>query len=139
MARRPPRGFKSWSGYNRWREERGAEIGLSRGQALGHPRRGQVPASQYEREFRLVTVDGPQVVVTKGTREARVAGRRAHDQGELWRGRMTPEEFRRRWTGRTIGGEQMEGDTDRLVERLRRDAEASDLRYRRRSQPGEAA
>jgi hypothetical protein len=131
MARRPPRGFRSWSAYNRYRVERGAEIGLSKSQALSHPRKGELPPSEVERSFDLITPTGKREIIARGSKESRLAGKRARDQRELSWGRLDGAEFKKRWRGKTIGGEPMEADPDRVIERLRRDPEAADLRYRR--------
>jgi hypothetical protein len=131
MARRPPRWFSTWSAYNRYRIDRGAEIGLSKGQALGHPRRGELKPGEVERTYSLITAAGPREITTRGTKEARLAGRRARDQRELAAGRLDGAEFAKRWRGKTIGGQPMEANPERVIERIRRDREAADLRYRR--------
>jgi hypothetical protein len=101
VARRPPRGFKSWSAYNRWRVERGEQLGLSRSQALGHPREGESSAQDVLSEHRWVVTfptDNPPRLVTIDTdlRTARRAGRLNALGRKLREARITPDDYRRR-------------------------------------------
>jgi hypothetical protein len=101
VARRPPRGFKSWSSYNRWRVERGEQLGLSRSQALGHPREGEPTAHDVLSEHRWVVTfpaAGPARLVTIDTdlRTAQRAGRFNALGRALREARITPEDYRRR-------------------------------------------
>ncbi len=101
MARRPPRGFKSWSSYNRWRVERGEQLGLSRSQALGHPREGERTAHEVLSEHRWIVTfpaDNPPRLVTIDTdlRTAQRAGRFNALGRALREARITSEDYRRR-------------------------------------------
>jgi hypothetical protein len=101
VARRPPRGFRSWSTYNRWRVERGERLGLSRTQALGHPRQEERAASEVLSEHRWVVTfpaDHPPRLVTIDTdlHTAKRAGRFNALGRALREARITPEDYRRR-------------------------------------------
>ena len=101
MARRPPRGFKSWSSYNRWRVERGERLGLSRSQALGHPREGEPAAHDVLSEHHWIVTfptDDPPRLVTINTdlHTAQRAGRFNALGRALREARITPEDYRRR-------------------------------------------
>jgi len=89
----------------RVRVDRAASQGRSRAQAAGHPRRGELLASQ-----RLVTIGGPgsplggPVVVT-GRRERMLAHDLIKDVLDLQAGALSLADFDRRWGGKTLGGE----------------------------------
>ncbi len=101
MARRPPRGFRSWSAYNSWRAERGERLGLSRSQALGHPRQGERAASEVFSEERWVVTfpagDPPRLVTIETDLRTAQRANRFNRLGRMFReARITSEEYRRR-------------------------------------------
>jgi hypothetical protein len=101
VARRPPRGSQSWSSYNRWRVERGERLGLSRSQALGHPREGERAAHEVLSEHRWIVTfpaENPPRLVTIDTdlHTAQRAGRLNALGRALREARITPEDYRRR-------------------------------------------
>jgi len=104
MSRRPPRGFKSWHGYNAYRVRHGVERGLTPSQARGHPRPGERPASQVERQVVVIGPNGAQVATVIGVHELSRAGSYDQDVRQLLAGRLPAASFNRRWSGRTIGG-----------------------------------
>ena len=104
MARRPPRGYSSWSGYNTFRVRHGVERGLTPAQARGHPRAGERRASEVEREVTVIGPNGAQVVTVTGVRDLSRAGAFDRDVREMLAGRMAASKFDRRWGGRTVGG-----------------------------------
>lgn len=101
------------------RTAQGMARGLSKSQAVGHPkaeepsvtevgRRGEYEYSIYAR----TAEGGVELVVESGTlMDARRAGRYMHREGQLKRGEITPAEFRRltRYM-RPIGGRQPVSD-----------------------------
>jgi len=103
MARRPPRGFGSWSSYNAWRVRRGVERGLTPSQALGRPRAGEVRASEVVRRVRILGPDGPVETTVTGVAQLSRAGRVDNDAAELLAGRLDLATWNRRWAGKTIG------------------------------------
>jgi hypothetical protein len=104
VKRRPPKGFATWSEYNRYRVERGVARGLSPSQALGHPARGETLASQVEKEVTVLGKSGPIAVTLVGTKARSQAGKFDNDAGLLRAGKLTPSTFDRRWKGKSIGG-----------------------------------
>jgi hypothetical protein len=104
VARRPPRGFKSWSSYNARRVERGRRLGLSRAQALGHPAKDERAASEIFSETRWVATfpsynkkGEPALVTIETDFRAFSRARRFNALGKALReARITPEEYRRR-------------------------------------------
>ena len=114
MARRPPRGYSSWSGYNAFRLRHGVERGLTPAQAFGHPRAGERRASEVEREVTIVGPNGAHAVTVTGVRELSRAGTFARDVREMLAGRMPARTFDRRWSGKTVGGVAVP-DADRVT------------------------
>ncbi len=112
--RRPPRGYATWSAYNRFREKRGLERGLSPAQARGHPKRGEHLASQVEREVMVVGRDGAVETTVVGVRELSKAGAFDNAVGELLAGKLDPATYDRRWAGKPIG-DQVLPDAGRLL------------------------
>jgi hypothetical protein len=102
VARRPPKGFASWSEYYQHRIAQGEARGLTRSQARGHPKQGEIPASRITKS---VMITGP-----RGTTEVELAGFRARSRAAVYdnnvqallQGRMRPSTFDRRWRGKTI-------------------------------------
>jgi hypothetical protein len=107
MSRRPPRGFANWSNYYRYRIERGEQRGLSRPQARGHPAKGEVLASQTEKEVQILGRRGPVIVTLTGTRERSRAGSFDNEVELLRTGKLSPKAFDRRWKAKSIGGEKL--------------------------------
>jgi hypothetical protein len=103
MARRPPRGFASWSSYNAFRLRRGIERGLSPSQSMGRPRAGEVRASEVERRVRILGPDGPTETTIRGVAELSRAGSVDNDAQALLRGELDAETWDRRWAGKRIG------------------------------------
>jgi hypothetical protein len=103
MARRPPSGFSSWSSYYHYRLRRGADRGLTSAQARGHPRAGEPRASEIERDVVIVGRSGAQVTTVVGVQQLSLAGAADNALGDLRAGRITPEQWNRRWAGKTIG------------------------------------
>lgn len=103
VLRRPPKGFSNWSQYYQYRVARAEAMGLSRSQARGHPKKGEVPASKVEKSVQILGVDGPVEVTAIGTKERSRAARYDNDVQKLLSGKLTPATFDRRWHGKTIG------------------------------------
>ena len=103
MARRPPKAFANWSEYYQHRVARAEAMGLSRSQARGHPKKGEVPASRVEKTVRILGPSGPVDVTSIGTRERSRAARYDNDVQKLLNGTITPATFDRRWHGKSIG------------------------------------
>lgn len=88
----------------RVRVDRAASQGRSRAQAAGHPRKGELLASQ-----RLVQIGGPggplggPVVVT-GRRGRLAAHDLITDVLDLQSGELSLHDFDERWGGKTLGG-----------------------------------
>lgn len=117
------------------RIERGREQGFSRGAAAGHARGGEVPVSRVSRLWGDVpTTEGLRGVPTVGGRQARTLGRYEHDLGALARGQVSDRDFRRRWSGKQVGGVALEGDP-RKARAMLRERETPEDPYER----GEAA
>ena len=113
--RRPPRGFESWSAYNRWRVRKGVERGLTASQALGHPRPGEARASEVlgRQGWKVTLFVGSGEVATFDTdyRTAQRAGRYMALTRRLVEGRISPAEFKRRAARmRPIGGHRLVSD-----------------------------
>jgi hypothetical protein len=105
MARRPPRGFASWSSYNAWRVRRGIERGLSPSQSMGRPRVGEVRASEVEQRVRVLSPEGPVWTTVTGVAEKSRAGRYDNEAQQLLRGEgeIDIPTFNRRWAGKRLG------------------------------------
>jgi len=103
MARRPPKGFANWSGYYQYRVTRGEAMGLSRSQARGHPKRGEVLASKITKSVNIAGPRGETQVELAGTRARSRAARYDNDVQALLKGRMKPSVFDRKWRGKVIG------------------------------------
>ena len=104
MKRRPPKGYATWSEYNRYRVERGVARGLSRSQALGHPAKGEQLASKVEKDVTLLGKGGPVVVTLVGTKARSQAGSFDNDARLLRDGKLSRATFDHRWKGKSIGG-----------------------------------
>jgi hypothetical protein len=104
VKRRPPKGYATWSEYNRYRVERGVARGLSPARALGHPAKGERLASQVEKAVTILGKGGPVVVTLVGTKARSQAGKFDNDAGLLRAGKLSPATFDRRWKGKSIGG-----------------------------------
>jgi hypothetical protein len=103
MARRPPRGFASWSSYNAFRVRRGLERGLSPSQSIGKPRAGEQRASEVERRVRILGSDGPTETTITGVAELSRAGAFDNDAQKVLSGELDIETFDRRWAGKRVG------------------------------------
>jgi hypothetical protein len=123
MARRPPRGFSSWSAYNAYRVRRGVERGLSPTQALGRPRAGEARASLVERRVTILGPNGSVQTTVVGVAALSRAGSYDNDAQELLAGRVDMATWDRRWAGRTIGDVVLP-DAARVI-RLQREGLAS--------------
>ena len=104
-ARRPPRGYSTWSAYNGYRAKRGRERGLSPAQARGHPGRGEKLASQVERDVMVVGPRGATSTRIVGVQQLSAAGAADNAVHELLTGTLDPYTFNRRWAGKTFGGQ----------------------------------
>jgi hypothetical protein len=131
MARRPPHGYRSWSSYNKWRTKHGLERGLSSGQALGHPRAGEVRASELRRQFFEVPTREGLADLEVSFREASVVGDYLQATGEVVRHEVDDEEFRDRWRGRGVGNILFEHDAGRVRTMLTEAGPPPVERYRR--------
>ncbi len=103
--RKPPRGYATWSAYNRYRAKRGRERGLSPAQARGHPGRDEKLASEVERDVTVVGPQGATATRIVGVQQLSVAGGADNAVQELLAGKLDPATFNRRWAGRTFGGQ----------------------------------
>jgi hypothetical protein len=131
MARRPPRGFNSWSSYNKWRVKHGLERGLSSSQALGHPRAGEVKASQLRRQFFGVPTRDGLADLEVSLRDATTVGDYLHATGEVVHREVDDKEFRDIWRGRGVGDIRFEHDPDRVRTMLTEAGPPPVERYRR--------
>jgi len=137
--RRPPRGFGSWSAYNRWRVQKGVERGLTRSQALGHPRQGEDRASEVlGRPKWTVTVfagSAEVAVFDADYRTAQRAGRYMALARRLVEGRISPAEFKQRAARmKPIGGLKLVSDP-RVVLALAVTTDDKDLIFESGGQP----
>jgi len=107
MSRRPPKGFGTWSEYNRYRLERGEQRGLSPAQARGHPGKGEPLASAVQKDVQILGRSGPLGVTIVGTKERSRAAKFDNQVGLLQQGKMTPRQFDRRWKGKAIAGQSL--------------------------------
>ena len=114
MARRPPRGFKSWHTYNQWRIRRGIERGLTPSQAIGKPQPGEQPASRVERDVMVIGPNGAQVARAVGVKERSRAAKLDDDVKRLTQGDIDRAAYNRRWRDRTIAGVAVP-DADRVL------------------------
>ena len=131
MARRPPRKFDSWSSYNKWRIQHGLERGLSSGQALGHPRAGEVKASELRRQFFGIPTRDGLADIEVSLRDATTVGDYLHATGEVLHREVDDKEFRDKWRGRGVGDIRFEHDPDRVRTMLTEAGPPPVERYRR--------
>jgi hypothetical protein len=131
MARRPPRKFDSWSSYNNWRVKHGLERGLSSSQALGHPRAGEVRASQLRRQFFGVPTRDGLADLEVSLRDATTVGDYLRATVEVNHLAVDDREFRDRWRGRGVGDVLFEHDPGRVRTMLTEAGPPPVERYRR--------
>lgn len=97
---------------------RAEALGISRGQALGHPRRGEQLVSADLTEWSEVpTTQGIADLTTSTKQEASRVGQHLRNVRQLLEGSIDPRAFRRRWKSRIrkVGDYELEADPDKVL------------------------
>ena len=117
---------RDYAAEYRRRRVRGEKLGMSSSQIRGHPKPGEIPASEVERDIQFLGRRGP-VTVPAVAAERRRASRFDTDAKRLAHGRITPREFDRKWAGRTIAGIDLPSANEVLAMEHRRLAHFGDF------------
>ncbi len=116
------------------RVEHAEQHGYSRGQARGHPSRGQVRLSEVTYDFFAVpTTEGVADVTVTSSREARRVGQYLRDVRDLLEDRIDVKVFGRKWRRRirTAGEHELEPDAEAVIVMVFQAGPGPSERYRR--------